>query len=78
MNISKKISLVVTTLLIALSINAQSLSYAKRLIKNGEYKLAAEQLRPLTESGDAEACYLAAQLFVEGKGVMKKSSNYYL
>ncbi len=81
MNISKKISLVVTTLLIALSINAQSLSYAKRLIKNGEYKLAAEQLRPLTESGDAEACYLAAQLFVEGKGVMKshdQAEKYYL
>ncbi len=81
MNKSQKLSLVVTTLLMALSINAQSLSYAKRLIKNGEYRLAAEQLRPLTESGDAEACYLAAQLFVEGKGVMKsleQAERYYL
>lgn len=81
MKTNRILLLIIVSLLTVLSANAQSLSYAKRLIDKGEYRLAAEQLRPLAENGDAEACYLAAQLFVDGKGVMKshkQAEKYFL
>ena len=49
--------------------NAQSLDRAYDLIDQGKYKEAAMQLRPLADGGDAEAQYVAATLFLEGKGV---------
>lgn len=54
---------------------------AEQLINYGKYLEAAKLLRPLAEKGDAEAQYLAAGLFVEGKGVMKslpQAEKYYL
>ena len=51
--------------------NAQSLSYAKSLIEQGKYLEAAKQLRPLADGGNAEAQYLAATLFFDGKGVSR-------
>ena len=51
--------------------NAQSVSYAKSLINQGKYLEAAKQLRPLADGGNAEAQYLAAKLFFEGRGVNK-------
>jgi hypothetical protein len=49
--------------------NAQSVNYTKSLIEEGRYLDAAKMLRPLADGGDAEAQYLAAKLFFEGKGV---------
>lgn len=48
---------------------AQSIEQIKELIEQGQYKQAAMRLRPLADGGDAEAQYLAAMLFLEGKGV---------
>ncbi|MBQ9637343.1 MAG: sel1 repeat family protein [Prevotella sp.] len=50
---------------------AQSLYTAKSYIEQGRYLDAAKQLRPLADGGNAEAQYLAAELFFEGKGVQK-------
>ena len=55
--------------------NAQSVSYAKSLINQGKYLEAAKQLRPLADGGNAEAQYLAATLFFEGKGVNKNDTQ---
>lgn len=44
---------------------------ATSLIENGCYLDAAKILRPLAEGGNSQAQYLAARLFVEGKGVIK-------
>ncbi len=57
--------------------NAQSLRYAKSLIENEQYLEAAKQLRPLADGGNAEAQYLAATLFFEGKGVNKSDQQGY-
>lgn len=54
---------------------AQSVSYAKSLMENGRYLEAAKQLRPLADGGNAEAQYLAATLFFEGKGVNKNAQQ---
>lgn len=54
---------------------AQSVSYAKSLISQGKYLDAAKQLRPLADGGNAEAQYLAATLFFEGKGVTKNDAQ---
>lgn len=54
---------------------------AEQLINNGKYLEAAKLLRPLAEKGNPQAQYLAAGLFVEGKGVMKslpQAEKYYL
>lgn len=56
-------------------LNAQSVSYAKSLIEQGQYLEAAKQLRPLADNGDAEAQYLAATLFFEGKGVPRNDAQ---
>ena len=48
---------------------------AKYLIENGEYKQAAIILRPLADKGNAEAQYMASQLFAEGKGVVKSAQQ---
>ena len=54
---------------------------AKLLIENGQYLEAAKLLRPLAENGNPQAQYLAAGLFMEGKGVIKsmeQAEKYYL
>lgn len=64
------ISFVLATLCLSVTqLMAQSVSYAKSLIEQERYLDAAKQLRPLADGGDAEAQYLAATLFFEGKGV---------
>lgn len=74
----KRISIMMI-LAVVFSANIFSQDYelrqAKRLIENGEYKEAALVLRPLTENGNAEAQYLAACLFMEGKGVIKSEEQ---
>lgn len=69
------IMLAVMLFLTALQAMAQSVSYAKSLIEQGSYLEAAKQLRPLADGGDAEAQYLAATLFFEGKGVAKNDEQ---
>lgn len=54
---------------------AQSVDYAKSLINQGKYLEAAKQLRPLADGGNAEAQYLAATLFFDGKGVTKNDAQ---
>ena len=44
-------------------------------MKEGKYYEAAKELQPLANGGDAEAQYLAATLFFEGKGVNKQSDE---
>lgn len=56
-------------------LKAQSVSYAKSLIEQERYMDAAKQLRPLADAGDAEAQYLAATLFFEGRGVAKNDEQ---
>ncbi len=56
---------------VALSAVAQSLNAAKHYLEQGNYVEAAKKLRPLADSGNAEAQYIAALLFFEGKGVNK-------
>lgn len=56
-------------LLSAINAQGQSLNRAKYLIDQGYYLDAAKQLRPLADGGNAEAQYLAATLFFDGKGV---------
>ena len=60
---------------ISLSMYAQSIEYAQSLIKQGKYLEAAKQLRPLADGGNAEAQYLVATLFFDGKGVAKDEGN---
>lgn len=71
--------LIITILAFAVSVNIMAQSYelsrAKHLIENEEYKDAAMLLRPLAENGNAEAQYLAARLFLEGKGVIKSEEQ---
>lgn len=69
------ILMAVVVCLTALKTMAQSISYAKSLIEQGSYLDAAKQLRPLADGGDAEAQYLAATLFFEGKGVPKNDDQ---
>lgn len=67
------ISTAVMLFMTAVSVKAQSVSYAKSLIEQGQYLEAAKQLRPLADGGNAEAQYLAAKLFFEGRGVTKNN-----
>lgn len=69
----KKILTLLTAVLwlSVMQLKAQSVSYAKLLIEQERYMDAAKQLRPLADAGDAEAQYLSATLFFEGKGVQK-------
>lgn len=48
------------------TMSAQSLSTAKMYIEQGQYVNAAKQLQPLADGGNAEAQYLAAELFFDG------------
>ena len=60
--------------------HAQSMYLAKHYYENGKYLEAAKQLRPLADGGNAEAQYMAAKLFLEGKGVNKnkiQAEKYY-
>lgn len=72
-----KRSLFVLVLLWTLSLYmcAQSVNYAKSLINQGKYLDAAKLLRPLADGGNAEAQYLEATLFFDGKGVAKNEEN---
>lgn len=54
-----------------LHIKAQSLDRAEQLIEQGKYKEAAVMLRPLADGGNTVAQYVAATLFLEGKGVAR-------
>ncbi|MBQ2122800.1 MAG: sel1 repeat family protein, partial [Bacteroidaceae bacterium] len=69
----KRYLIIISYLFIVMTSFAQQfeLSRAKRLIQRQEYLEAARILRPLAESGNAEAQHLAAGLFMEGKGVIK-------
>jgi len=58
-----------------IQLKAQSISYAKSLIEQERYLDAAKELRPLADNGDAEAQYLAATLFFEGKGVSRNDAQ---
>lgn len=60
--------------------HAQSMYLAKHYYENKRYLEAAKQLRPLADGGDAEAQYMAAELFYYGLGVQKNEaqSNKYL
>lgn len=73
----KKILTLLTAILwlSVMQLKAQSVSYAKSLIKEERYMDAAKQLRPLADAGDAEAQYLAATLFFEGRGVAKNNEQ---
>ena len=48
---------------------------ARTLIEQEKYAEAARMLRPLADSGDAEAQYLAAGLFFNGNGVIKSETQ---
>lgn len=48
---------------------------AAAMIKRGEYKQAAMLLRPEAEKGEPQASFLAAQLFFDGKGVIKSEQQ---
>lgn len=69
------ISLAIIFSMSAMIVNAQSVGYAKSLIELGRYMDAAKELRPLADAGNAEAQYLAATLFFEGKGVQKNDQQ---
>ena len=60
---------------ISLFAQQSDLNRAKQLINQEQYLDGAKLLRPLAENGDAEACYLAGLLFLEGKGVIKSESQ---
>lgn len=67
----------------AIHVQAQyyELSRARYYIENKEYLEAAKLLRPLAEQGNAQAAYMAAGLFLTGKGVIKsdaQAEKYYL
>lgn len=59
--------------LFAMTLQAQNyeIERALRMCNSGNYQLAAKTLRPLAEQGNAEAQFLAAQLFENGLGVVK-------
>lgn len=59
---------------------AQSADYKLRqaysYINQEQYFQAAKLIRPLADGGNAEAQYLAARMFLEGKGVMKSEAQF--
>lgn len=61
----------------AMTLQAQNyeIERALRMCNNGNYQLAAKTLRPLAEQGNAEAQFLAAQLFENGLGVVKSAQQ---
>lgn len=69
------ITILLFSLTMAVSAQSWELRMAKQYIENGDYKSAALKLRPLAEGGNAEAQYLAAGLFLEGKGVIKSEAQ---
>ena len=54
---------------------AQPISQIKQMIEQGQYKQAAQKLRPMADGGNVEAQYLAATLFFEGHGVQKNETQ---
>lgn len=75
MNQLKKLTMVLYILSICGIAHAQSMYMAKKYYEEGKYLEAAKQLRPLADGGNAEAQYLAAKLFLEGKGVNKNKAQ---
>ena len=75
--VSSVIKLLVSMVLLICggTVCAQSIYRAKSLISQGKYVEGAKVLRPLADGGDAEAQYLAATLFLEGKGVNKNEEQ---
>lgn len=71
----KKTFILFVLLASASIMRAQSLDYIKSQIAQGEYLNAAKMLRPLAESGNAEAQCMAAELFFKGKGVNKDANQ---
>ena len=71
MKANRRITIIAALLLTIsnISVWAQSLDRVKSLLGQGQYREAAVMLRPLADGGNAEAQYIAAQLFFEGKGV---------
>ena len=57
------------------TVQGQSMSTAKYYYNQGKYMEAAKQLRPLADGGDAEAQYMAAMMFFEGKGVARNDAQ---
>lgn len=72
---SLRIMTVALFALMTSQVSAQSLYRAKSLISQGKYIEGAKELRPLADGGNAEAQYLAALLFMEGKGVNKSEEQ---
>lgn len=59
----------------ALYAQDRNINRAKKLIEQEKYTDAAILIRPLAEEGNAEAQYLAAKLFFDGKGVIKSETQ---
>ena len=54
---------------------SQSMYWAKKYYDEGKYLEAAKQLRPLADGGNAEAQYMAAELFYYGYGVQENEAQ---
>ena len=76
----KKLAMMLILWSISVMTHAQSMNMAKYYYENGKYLEAAKQLRPLADGGDAEAQYMASELFYYGMGVQRSEaqSNKYL
>lgn len=70
-----RLCLVLFIMLLNLSVSAQSLDDAIKLIEQERYLDAAKLLRPMADNGNAEAQYWAACLFFDGKGVQKNDNQ---
>ena len=55
--------------------NCQSLEYVKSLITKERYVESVKELQTLADTGNAEAQYLLAKMFFEGKGVIVDASQ---
>jgi hypothetical protein len=72
---SLRIMIVALLAIMVSQVSAQSLYKAQSYIKDGKYLEGAKELRPLADGGNSEAQYLAALLFMEGKGVNKSEEQ---
>lgn len=73
----KKLLLSFVCTLMACTMYAQNhdLERAKSLIRYNRFTEGAKLLRPLADGGDAEAQYMAAQLFFNGTGVVQSDAQ---
>lgn len=63
------------SLLVQVYAQNRTTEHARNLMRQEKYVEAAKVLRPLADSGDAEAQYLASSLFFQGKGVIKSETQ---